>query len=66
MNIRDLKPNIIKRLAVECEKEFGEWFRTNRGMKFGTQEPLEPIDIWRYAYSKGASAILKRVDKLKE
>jgi len=66
MNIRDMKPHTIKRLAVECDQEFEDWFRVNKGMKFGTKEPLEFQDVWRYAYSKGASAILRRTDSLKE
>ena len=66
MNIRDLKPHMIKRLATESDEEFNKWFETNRGKQFGTNEPLEPLDIWRYAYSKGASAILRRVDGLRD
>jgi len=66
MTLRDLKPNILKRLAMEGEDEFDKWFRNTGGMKFGKPESVDPKDIWRLAYSKGASAILRRVDALKE
>jgi hypothetical protein len=66
MNIRDIKPSTLKRLATECDKEFEDWFKLCEGLKFGTQELQEPKDIWRTAFSKGASAVLRRVDELKD
>lgn len=66
MNIRDIKPHTLKRLAVECDKEFEDWFKLSEGLKFATQTPMEPKDIWRTAFSKGASAILRRVDELSD
>lgn len=67
MNIRDMKPSQIKRLAAECEEEFSEREITSNGWRqFGTQEPMTPLDIWRLAFSRGASAILRRTDSLKD
>jgi hypothetical protein len=67
MNMRDVKPSTLKRLAAECEKEFEEWFNLTDAKQFNTKEPIHPRDIWRTAYSKGASAVLRRVeDKLKD
>lgn len=66
MNIRDLPPKLLRTLAIECEKEFEDWWRTTDGKEFRTGEPLRPIDIWRHAFSKGTAAILRRVDEVKE
>lgn len=66
MNLRDLKPDVLKRLALEGEDEYDKWFKNTSGLEFGTQKPVNPKDIWRLAYSKGASAILRRVDEIKD
>jgi hypothetical protein len=66
MNIRDVKSHTLRRMAIECEEEFDEWFGRTGARHFSTKEPLTPQDIWRYAYSKGSSAVLRRVDSLKE
>jgi hypothetical protein len=66
MTVRDLKPQQLRRLANESDQEFEAWFKRTRGLEFGTNKPLETIDIWRAAFSKGASTILKRVDAIKE
>lgn len=62
MNLRDLKPKVLKKLAVEGEAEFDEWFRRTGGKVFGKQEDVSPKDIWRYAYSRAMTNCLKHVD----
>lgn len=73
MNIRDIKPSTLKRLAAECDEEFKGWLQSTDGKVFrsdvnGMKErvPAEYIDVWRTAFSLGASAILRRVNELKE
>jgi hypothetical protein len=67
MTIRDLKPHVVKRLATEGEDEFEKWYKeTNGGKHFGTDKPLELQDVWRTAYGKGAWAILRRTDSIRE
>jgi len=67
MNLRDLKPQQLKRIALEGENEFDQWFHQTGGTKFGRpNELVTPKDIWRTAYSKGASAVLRRISKLEK
>lgn len=66
MNLRDIKSHTLRRLAVECDEEFATWFKQTEALHFTTKDPLSPQDIWRYAFSRGSSAILRRVDTLKE
>lgn len=66
MNIRDLPLNTIKRLASEADDAFDDWYKVSGGLTFSTKTPVEAKDIWRLAFSKGCSAVLRRVDKLKE
>jgi len=66
MNMRHLKPSQIKALVQESEDAYNEWLRSTNGVQFGTNKPLDPIDIFRWAFSKGASSILRRVDAIKD
>lgn len=67
MNIRDLKPHQLKRLATECDEEYNKQeTATNNWKHFGTNEPMTPKDIWRLAYSRATSAVLRRVDNLRD
>ena len=68
MKLREVKPATLKKLSQECEDEFKLWNVATNGRKWGTQEPLTPYDIFRYAFSKGTTAVLSRVDngQLKE
>lgn len=62
MNLRDLNPKTLKRLAMEGEEEFDSWFRRTEGKVFGTGEPLHLKEVWRYAYSRAMTNCLKRVN----
>jgi hypothetical protein len=62
MNLRDLKPRVLRLLAVEGDEEFDEWFKRTGGKVFGKDEPLPIKDLWRYAYSRAMTNCLKRVD----
>lgn len=72
MNLRDVKPHTLKRIAVECDHEFDKWFKTSEGMEFvkvdgmNMRQPITPQSLWRIAFSFGTRAILRRVDQLKE
>ena len=73
MNLRDLKPRLLKRLGIECLNEYDEWFKRTGGEAWKeTQDgkkvcvEMNPKEVWSTAYSRGAAAILRRVDALKE
>jgi hypothetical protein len=67
MNIRDLPHKLMRRLALDGEEAFDEWWKTtNGGKRFGTGEPLLSSDIFRHAFSKGVSAVLRRINEIKE
>lgn len=61
MNLRDLKPKTLKALAQQGEDECKDWLDRTQGRQFGTIEPIKPDDIYRLAFSKGATAILSRI-----
>jgi hypothetical protein len=63
---RDLSNNVQRRLALECEDEYKQWLELTEGLIFKTREPITQKELWRLAFSKGVSALLKRVDKLKD
>jgi hypothetical protein len=66
MNIRDLKPSVLRHLATEGDEEYEKWNRDTQGLSFGSREPIAQKELWRLAFSKGVSAILRRVDNIKE
>lgn len=72
MNLRDLKPHTLKRIAIECDEEFNEWFKRTEGQEFikvdgmNIRQPITQQALWRLAFSSGSRAILRRVDNLKE
>jgi hypothetical protein len=63
MNIRDLDPKIMKELALESDHEFNEWLKLTRSVTSASviREPITQKDVWRTAFSKGVSAVLRRV-----
>lgn len=73
MNLRDLNPHTLKRIAIECRDEFTKWLRSTDGKVFkknlaGMNERVDasPQDIWETAFSCGARAILRRTDNIKD
>lgn len=64
MTIRELKTKQLRQLQHESDAAYDEWKATTKGLHFGTNRPLEDHEIFRWAFSKGVSAVLKRVKKL--
>ena len=66
MNIRDLDPKVLKKLAKDCEQRYTDWWTATQGKIFGSKEPIPPKKIFEFAFSKGVSAMLQRMDEVKE
>jgi hypothetical protein len=66
MNIRDLPYRLIKKLAADGEQAFKNWWNLTQGRDFRSNEPIEPKEIFKVAFSNGASAVLKRIDEIKK
>lgn len=73
MNLRDLKPEVLKQLAQECRTEFEKWLRSTDGKMFSKDDkgivkriPIPHQTLWDTGFSAGARAILRRVDALKD
>lgn len=65
MNLRDLSHKLIKQFAADGEREYEEWLNVTDGRRFGTNEPIDQHKIFQYAFSKGVSTILRRIDEIK-
>jgi hypothetical protein len=66
MNIRDLPHKLVKKFAADGEKELAEFWKVTNGVEFGTNKSLDPDKIFLYAFSKGVSTVLKRIDEIKK
>jgi hypothetical protein len=65
MKIRDLTHKQMRELAAEGDDAYDEWLKLTEGLTFALREPVPQKQLWRLAWSKAITALLKRVDKLK-
>jgi hypothetical protein len=64
MLIRDLPHGLMKKLAGDADREFDEWWKMTGGKEFGSNKSLDSEKVFQYAFSKGVSAILRRIDEV--
>jgi hypothetical protein len=66
MNLRDLPHKLVKKLAADGEEALAEWWKLTDGVEFGTNKALNPDKIFLHAFSRGVSAVLRRIDEIKK
>jgi len=63
MKLRDLTGEQLTKLQTEGDKCYEEWMvRTNGGMAFGKNTPIDFRTVFRFAFSKGVQTLLSIKD----